>query len=74
VGSDNRSTTDHIFLRSSDTGEKNGNTMIQYFKKTYDSVRREVLYNILADFGVPMKLLRLTEMCLNETCSKLCLG
>jgi hypothetical protein len=26
------------------------------FKETYDSVRREVLYNILVEFGVPMKL------------------
>jgi hypothetical protein len=32
------------------------------FKKAHDSVRREVLYNILIEFGVPMKLVRLTEM------------
>jgi hypothetical protein len=37
------------------------------FKKTYDSVRGEVLYNIPIQFGVPMKLLRLIKMCLNET-------
>jgi hypothetical protein len=37
------------------------------FKKAYDSVRREVLYKILIEFGVPMKLVRLIEMCLNET-------
>jgi hypothetical protein len=26
------------------------------FKKAYDSVRREVLYNILIEFGIPMKI------------------
>jgi hypothetical protein len=38
------------------------------FKKAYDySVRRKVLHNILIEFGVPMKLVRLIKMCLNET-------
>jgi hypothetical protein len=36
------------------------------FEKAYYSVRREVLYNILIDFGVPMKVVRLIKMCLNE--------
>jgi hypothetical protein len=54
---------------------KNGSAMRQYisfinFKKAYDSVRREVLYNIIIEFGVPMKLVRLIKMCLNETYSK----
>jgi hypothetical protein len=35
------------------------------FKKAYDSVRREVLYNILIEFEVPMKLVRLIKMFLN---------
>jgi hypothetical protein len=38
------------------------------FKKAYDSDRREVLYNVLIEFGIPMKLLRLIKMCLKETC------
>jgi len=40
------------------------------FKKTYDSVRREVLYNVLIVFGVPKKLLSLTKLCLTETYSR----
>jgi hypothetical protein len=37
------------------------------FKKGYDSVRREELYNILIEFGIPRKLGGLIQMCLNET-------
>ena len=40
------------------------------FRKAYDSVRREVLFNILIEFGILMKLVRLIKMCLNETRSK----
>jgi len=35
-----------------------------HFKKAYDSVRREVLYNISTEFGIPMTLVRLIKMCL----------
>jgi hypothetical protein len=44
------------------------------FKKANDSVRREFLYNILIGFGVPMKVVRLIKMCLNETYSKVRIG
>jgi len=44
------------------------------FKKAYDSVRREVLCNILIEFGIPMKLVRLIKMCLNETYGRVRVG
>jgi len=44
------------------------------FKKAYDSVRREVLYNILIEFGIPKKLARLIKMCLTETYSRVRVG
>jgi hypothetical protein len=43
-------------------------------QKAYDSVRREVWYNILMEIGVPMKLVRLIKMCLNEMYNKSRLG
>jgi hypothetical protein len=44
------------------------------FEKAYDSVKTEVLYNILVEFGIPKKLVRLIKMCLNETYSRVCVG
>ena len=39
------------------------------FRKASDSVRKEVLYNILIEFGNPMKLLRLIK-CLTKMYSR----
>ena len=44
------------------------------FKKNYDSVRREVLYKILLEFGIPRKLVRLIKMSLTETYSRVRVG
>ena len=44
------------------------------FKKAYDSVRREVFYNIHFELGIPMKLVRLIKMCLNEMYSTVQVG
>jgi hypothetical protein len=44
------------------------------FKRAYDSVRREVLYNILIEFGIPRKLVRLIKMCLSENYSRVQVG
>jgi sorting nexin-29 len=75
----NRSTTDHIFYIRQILEKKweyNG-TLHQLFidfKKAYDSVKREILYNILLATGIPKKLVRLIKMCLNETYSKIRVG
>jgi len=44
------------------------------FKKACDSVRREVLYNILIEFGITMKLVQLIKMCLTETYTRVQVG
>jgi len=44
------------------------------FKKAYNSVKREIFYNILIESGIPKKLVKLIKMYLNETCSRVCVG
>ena len=75
----NRSTIDHIFCIRQILEEKwEYNEAVHHlcidFKKPYDSVRREVLYNILIEFGVHMKLVWLIKMCLNETYGRVWVG
>jgi len=74
-----RSTTDHIFCicQILEKKWKYNETVHQLFidfKKAYDSVRREVLHNILIEFGDPMKMVSPTKMCLTETYSKVWVG
>jgi hypothetical protein len=77
----NRSTTDHIYsccihhiLNQKWEYNKTVHQLFINFMKAYDSVKTEVLYNILIEIGIPMKLVRLTKMCLNETYSKVWVG
>jgi hypothetical protein len=44
------------------------------FKNAYDSIKRKVLYNILLEFGIPRKLVRLIKMCLRENYNKIRTG
>ena len=66
-----RSTTDHILcirqiLEKKWEYNETVHQLFIDFKKAYDSVRWEVLYNILIEFGIPMKLVRLIKMCLTN--------
>jgi hypothetical protein len=75
----NRSTTDQIFYICQILEEKweysgKVHQIFIDFKKAYDSVRREVLYNILIEFGICRKLVGLIKMCLNETYSRVRIG
>jgi hypothetical protein len=39
--------------------------LLIHLKKAYDSVRMEVLYSVLIEFGIPRKLVGLIKLCLN---------
>jgi len=75
----NSSTTDHIFCIRQILEKKleYNDSVHQMFidlNKAYDSVRREVLYNILMEFAVPKKLVSLTTLCLTEMYSRVRIG
>jgi hypothetical protein len=75
----NRSTTDNIFcirqiLKKKWEHNEAVHQLFTDFKKAYDSVRREALYNILIEFGIPKKLVRLIKMCLTETYNRVRVG
>jgi hypothetical protein len=42
------------------------------FMKTFD--RKEVLYNVLIEFGIPLERVTIIEICLSETCDKARIG
>jgi hypothetical protein len=65
-----------VFFADSKNWECNGTVheLFVDFEKAYDSVRREVLYNIFIEFFIPMKLVRLITVCLKGNCSKVRIG
>jgi hypothetical protein len=44
------------------------------FGKVYYSIRKEILYIILTEVDIPMKLVRIIKMCLKETYSEVRIG
>jgi hypothetical protein len=75
----NRSTTDQTFyihhiLEKMWVYDGKVHHLFIDFKKAYDSVTREILYNNIIEFGIPRKLVGLIKMCLNETYSRLRIG
>jgi len=75
----NRSTIDHIFFirqmleKKCEYNEQVHQLFID-FKKAYDSVRREVLYKILIEFGITREIVRLIKMSLTKTYSRVRVG
>jgi hypothetical protein len=69
----NRSTMDQIFYVRQVLEKKweyNGTVHQLFidFKKAYDSVTREGLYNILLEFGISKKLVKLIKMFKRNLC------
>jgi hypothetical protein len=62
------------YCRESESAMRQYVSYLVDFRKEYGSVRSEVLCSILIEFGVPMKVVRLIETCLNETYSKVGMG
>jgi hypothetical protein len=74
----NMSTTDHIYcIRQILEKKWEYNKAVHQlfdFRKAYDSVRREAMYNILIEFGIPKKFVSLVKICLTETYSRVRVG
>jgi len=75
----NRSINEHIFCIFQileKIWEYNGTVhqLFVYSEKACDSVRKEVLYTILNESVIPMKLVMLIKMCLNKIYSEVHIG
>ena len=44
------------------------------FKQAYDSIHRETLWKVMAEFGIPFELIDLVKACYNETNAKIQIG
>ena len=73
----NRSNADRVFcirqiLEKREEHKEAVHQLFIDFTKVYDSVRIEVMNNIVIEFGIPMEML--IKICLNETCSRVRVG
>ncbi|KAI5718547.1 hypothetical protein M8J77_022853 [Diaphorina citri] len=71
----NRSTTDNIFaVKMINEKMWEFNRSVQYlfvdFSKAYDSIHRQSLWNIMKDFQIPAKLIRMCQVCMDENVSQ----
>jgi hypothetical protein len=61
------------FFHLSDAGGKMAvRHLFMDFKKAHVSIRRELLYNIPTEFGLPINIATLVKMWSNETCGNVC--
>lgn len=44
------------------------------YKQAYDSVDRKKLWKALKTFGIPLKIIKMVQLCNSETCSKVKFG
>jgi len=71
----NRSTTNQIFTlrqileKTKEFGIETHHSFID-FKSTYDTLKRDQLYNVMGEFNIPNKLIRLTRMTMENTKSQ----
>lgn len=71
-----KSTIEHIFslrVLIEEAWEYNQEVHMLFidFKKAYDSIHRNTLFNIMKELEIPSKLINLTRMCLEETYAKI---
>lgn len=71
----NKSTIDQIFtirqiLEKTNEYKTNTYHLFVDFRAAYDSIKREQLYIAMLEFGLPLKLIRLTRMTLEGACCK----
>jgi hypothetical protein len=45
-----------------------------YCRQAFDSVNRKALYDTLEDFGIPLKLIQLVKITLNNSQTKIVVG